>query len=71
LHLRILVDEIPKSINYVEGFTYSSTSGEFVRHAFNTNKGRKVYDFTLKGETKTKYDIYMGVIIPLAFVRKI
>jgi hypothetical protein len=56
---------------YFEGFTYSSSTDEYVRHAFNTNKGRKVYDFTLKGEAKTKYDKYVGVKIPLAFVWKI
>ena len=55
---------------YFEGFAFSKNPEEFLVHAFNTNKYRKVYDFTL-GNNTLQYDIYIGVKIPLAFIRKI
>ncbi len=55
---------------YFEGFAFSKNPEEFLVHAFNTNKCRKVYDFTLENNT-LQYDIYIGVKIPLAFIRKV
>ncbi len=56
---------------YFEGFAYSYSRNEYLMHAFNTNKYRTVYDFTLKGHppSQDQFDTYVGVRIPLALIR--
>ncbi|MFZ4456930.1 MAG: hypothetical protein ACOYOT_11990 [Bacteroidales bacterium] len=55
---------------YYEGFCFLHQDDSCIKHAFNVGKRGRVNDYTVGIEKKSKYDYYVGVKIPLSFVRR-
>jgi hypothetical protein len=60
-----------KRLFYFEGFSYNGNDSNFIRHAFNVCKNDRVSDYSLSDKPESKQDFYVGVKIPLTFVRMI